>query len=195
MILQEEHPQTPRPSPFGISAAAGDADTHQVPGILQKLCAGFGRIFPAPSSNLTLSAAQCQLQEANKGCRNRKVTGSPLFSEQYSQAREGVLLEVWQSLGIGNDFLWQRGRLHALEHGGIFLHWRKEETEPVGNVDEHPVLRQPSSHYSERGHRAHVPCQGLRMNTDTPCSLQTPTGTIIFIPVVCTFGLGGDGKQ
>ena len=39
----------------------------------------------------------------------------------YSQAWNGVLLEIRQGFGISNDLLRQRRGLHALEHGCIFL--------------------------------------------------------------------------
>lgn len=76
-------PTDPWPSPIATSAATGDADTHQVPGTLQKLCAR--RFFLAPSSSLTLSAAQ----GGNKGCRNRKETGSTHRPERVSCWRYG----------------------------------------------------------------------------------------------------------
>lgn len=64
--------------------------------------------------------------------RNREAAGKPHpLSRQYSQPCESVLLEVRQSLCVGDDFLWQRGWLHALEHGCVFLRGTNEEAEAV----------------------------------------------------------------
>lgn len=51
----------------------------------------------------------------------------------YSQAWNGVLLEVRQGFGISDDLLRQRWGLHALEHGGIFLGKKREGEEKNSN--------------------------------------------------------------
>ena len=52
---------------------------------------------------------------------NHNASGGLWAFRLYSQAWNGVLLEIRQGFGISDDLLRQRRGLHALEHGCVFL--------------------------------------------------------------------------